>query len=189
MGNESGRAEAAPLLLKEDWLLEKAGELWSEGVGKENWAWVFLQEPRLVAFGVVTPGRVEWPPGARVDWDRVFDLRLFNDQGEWHYWRAGTNGGKARLRLRKGGDDLLEEGHFLWGTEVVPLAGRWLELRETRGAAIKLPLAGRVKGTVLPLRLSVCQMIDYDKDTGMAGIVDAFLVGLTDKAGNVLRPN
>ena len=55
-------------------------------VTEKNTAWVLLQEPGFIGFGVVQSDKICWPPGVQPDWNRVSDLRLFGEVGEWHVW-------------------------------------------------------------------------------------------------------
>ncbi len=147
-------------------------------------AWILLQEPGFIGFGVVQSDKICWPPDVQPDWARVSDLRLFGEDGEWHVWShwGGTWQGR-RLELQKLTDTLTEH-HALWGTQVEPGLPPWIKLVEDRGAEIWLPLAElELTKEDLPLRLELKQVIDYDDKSGLAGIVDAALVALVRKSG------
>lgn len=147
-------------------------------------AWVLLQEPGFIGFGVVQSDKICWPPDVRPDWARISDLRLFGENGEWHVWPHWDGTWQSRrLELQKLTDTLTEH-HALWGTQVESGPSPWVKLVEDRGAEIWLPLAelGLAKGD-LPLRLELKQVIDYDDKSGLAGIVDAALVALVRKNG------
>ena len=60
-------------------------------------AWILLQEPDFIGFGVVEKGRIAWPPGVAPNWSRVSDLRLFGEKGEWHLWSRWDGSWKSRL--------------------------------------------------------------------------------------------
>ena len=176
--------------LTEQWLRQKAVDLYAGGDPNERWAWVLVQEPQLVAFGVVTPERVVWPPDTRVDWARVFDLRIFRDTGEWHYWRDSHWQPRARLRLAAREADVWKEHPFLWGTRIDSDIMGWVKLVEERGAVLRLPLRqGTLRDDALPLRLGTQQVVDYEKETRLAGVVDAFLFQITDRSKRPLTPN
>ena len=185
--------------LNESWVCEHLRD-----VTDETTAWVLLQEPGFIGFGVVQQNKIFWPPNMpwnwTPDWIRVRDLRLFGKKGEWHVWLDWD--GKHQCRLlefnekeawqvwlgwkgkdqcepEKSGEktDILPEYHVLWGTKVKRGKSTWIKLIEDRGTEIWLPLKG-LKDTDLPLRLKIKQVIDYDPKYHLAGIVDAALVGI-----------
>lgn len=160
-------------------------------VTAKSTAWIFLQEPGFIGFGVVGQDKIFWPPYPdrprdwTPDWKRISDLRLFSEKGEWHVWRDWDGKHYARLlKLHKLNDDnSLTEYHFLWGTKKVESdTPPWIKLTEDRGTEIWLPLQGQVtdseKNSDLPLRLKLKQVVGYDPDYHLAGIIDAALVGL-----------
>ena len=160
---------------------------------KTETAWVLLQEPGFIGFGVVRQDKIFWPPYPYrpKDWGRVSDLRLFGEKGEWHVWPHWNGGWKSRLLKLENLKDALTEYHALWGTKVESSdTPPWIKLTEDRGTEIWLPLQGQVKdnekdGEPL-LRLKLKQVIDYDPKYHLAGIVDAALVGLVPKASEDL---
>ena len=147
-------------------------------------AWVLLQEPGFIGFGLVQSDKICWPPDVQPDWARVSDLRLFGEDGEWHVWPYWDGTWQSRrLELQKLTDTLTER-HALWGTQVELGPPPWIKLVEDRGAEIWLPLTelGLIEED-LPLRLELKQVIDYDDKSGLAGIVDAVLVALVRRSG------
>ena len=58
-------------------------------------AWILLQEPGFVGFGVVQKEEICWPPSVQPDWTRISDLRLFGEKAEWHVWQH-SNGKLAK---------------------------------------------------------------------------------------------
>ena len=190
-------------------------------VTENETAWVFLQEPGFIGFGVVKKEKICWPPyldlERQPDWERVSDLRLFGEKGEWHVWQdwerkhqcrllefnehdewsiwLGWQGKNQRCPQKSGKQiDILPEHHFLWGTKKIESdKPPWVKLTENRGTEIWLPLQGQVKdcekNSDLPLRLEIKQVIDYDSEYHLAGIVDAALVALvTAKCDKPLLP-
>lgn len=143
-------------------------------------AWVLLQEPGFIGFGVVHANKICWPPDVQPDWTRVSDLRLFGEAGEWHTWSHWNGGWQSRLLKPEGMTNALTEYHFLWGTKKQLDTSPWVRLVEDRGTEIQLPLA-ELKDDDLPLRLKLKQVIDYDDKSGLAGITDAALVALVSK--------
>lgn len=143
-------------------------------VTKKKAAWILLQEPDFVGFGVVREARISWPPDVNPDWNRVSDLRLFGEKGEWHLWSLWDGSWKSRLLRKEALAGGIEEFHYLWGTKIVPGESGWNRVTEERGAVLRLPLAEKE----LPLRLKLVQVVDADPRNGLAGIVDAALVGL-----------
>ena len=158
---------------------------------KTETAWVLLQEPGFIGFGVARQDKIFWPPYPdrpldwTPDWARVSDLRLFGEKGEWHVWPHWNSGWESRLLELENIKDVLTEYHALWGTKIEPSdTPPWIKLTEDRGTEIWLPLQGQVKDNnknndpLLCLKLK--QVVDYDPKYHLAGIVDAALVGLLD---------
>ena len=182
-------ANKTPIELNKSWVCEHLCD-----VTKEKMAWVLLQEPGFIGFGVVQSKNIWWPPykqsGWEPDWGLASDLRLFGEKGEWHVWRDWDGKHYARLlEFHKLNDDnSLTEYHFLWGTKTVetdtPL---WIRLVEDRGAEIWLPLKD-LQDDDLPLRLKLKQIVDYAPETHLAGITDAVIVGLTRKSKKMIFP-
>lgn len=165
--------------LNKSWVCEHLRD-----VTVEEMAWVLLQEPGFIGFGVVMKNDICFPPDVKPDWTLISDLRLFGKKGEWHIWRDWDGKHYARLlEFHKLNDDnSLTEYHFLWGTKKKESdKSSWIKLVEDRGAEIRLPLEeSDVKDEKkdLPLRLKLKQIVDYDPNYHLAGIVDAALVGL-----------
>jgi len=153
-------------------------------------AWVLIQEPGFIGFGVVEENEIWLPPYEhksskwKPDWELISDLRLFGEKGEWHVWRDWDGKHYARLqKLHKLNDDnSLTEYHALWGNEIKCGPSPWIKVVEDRGAEIWLPLQGQVKNdkknSDLPLRLKLKQIVGYDPKYHLAGIIDAALIGL-----------
>ena len=154
------------------------------GVTDNETAWVLLQDPGFIGFGVVDQDKICWPPNVQPDWVRIRDLRLFGEKGEWHVWPHWDEDLPWKSRLLKLVDitDSLTEYHALWGTKVECGPPPWVKLVEERGAEIWLLLEGLELTKVdLPLRLKLKQVVSYDEKSHLAGIVDAALVGLVRK--------
>ena len=180
-------------------------------------AWILLQEPGFIGFGVVRQDKIFWPPYPecwKPDWVRVSDLRLFGEKGEWHVWLDWERkhqcrllefddkdkwyiwlgwDGKDQCCPQKQGEetDILPEYHALWGTKVESSdTPPWIKLTEARGTEIWLPLKGQVKdnekNTEPLLRLKLKQVVGYDPEYHLAGIIDAALVGLVPTASEDL---
>ena len=198
-----------PIKLNEEWIYERLCD-----VTKGDMAWVLLQEPGFVGFGIVRYDDILWPPNKSEnspDWCLVNDLRLFGKRGEWHVWRDWN--GKHQCRLLEFGEkgewniwlgpegkkqscpekygkkiNTITEYHALWGNDVEAETNPWIKLVEDRGTEIWLPLTEfNLKAkSHLPLRLKLKQIIDYDPKSHLAGIVDAALVGLVCKSDKKL---
>lgn len=184
-----------PLTLKDTSICDRLNAV--TDIETQKSAWVLVQEPGFIGFGVVESNKIYWPPykpsGWEPDWNRVSDLRLFGEKGEWHVWRDWDGKHYARLLELKNINDALTEYHFLWGTKQEETdTPPWIKLVENRGAEIWLPLQGQVKNDEkngnLPLRLKLKQVIDYDCKYHLAGIVDAALVALVDNEKEELPP-
>ncbi len=140
-------------------------------------AWILLQEPGFIGFGVARQNSIGWPPGVQPDWSQVDDLRLFGEIGEWHVWFRGDGSWQSRLLTLQRLTDVVTDCHVLWGTRVQPSdTPSWTKLVEERGTELWLPLP--LKSDHLPLGLKLKHVVDYDKKTGLAGIQDAALVAL-----------
>ena len=180
-------------------LIEELNQLWVCeqlcDVTDENMAWVLLQEPGFIGFGVVMKDNICFPPGVEPDWTLTSDLRLFGKKGEWHVWRDWDGNYYARLLKPEDIDDAFTEYHVLWG-DWPPKPGQspWMKLTETRGTEIWLPIedSGLTKSD-FPLRLKLKQVIGYDDNSDdsrnksdnnshLAGIIDAALVALVDRS-------
>ena len=156
-------------------------------------AWTLVQEPGFIGFGVVSADDIWWPPYLQqLDWRRVSDLRVFGEKGEWHVWRDWDGKHYARLfELHNINDNhALTEYHALWGTRVECEKSSCIKLVEDRGAEIWIPpLEGtELKDADLPLRLKLKQVIGYDPEYHLAGIIDAALVALVSKSKKILKP-
>ncbi len=170
--------------LNSTWLSQQLGDITANDT-----AWVFLQEPAFIGFGVVTKNDTYFPPKVNPDWTLTSDLRLFGEKGEWHVWRDWDGKHYARLWTLKEMTDAITEHHFLWGTEKKDIDnGPWTKLTEDRGTEIWLPLAKKLKDTDIPLRLRLKQIVTYDPITHIAGITDAALIGLTKSDKSLLQP-
>ena len=151
-------------------------------VTESETAWVLLQEPGFIGFGVVQSDKICWPPDVQLDWTRVSDLRLFGETGEWHVWSHWNGGWQSRCLRTEDIAEALTECHFLWGTKKQRDTSPWVRLVEDRGTEISLPLVN-LECHDLPLRLKLKQVIGYDDKSGLAGITDAALVALVSNAG------
>ena len=192
--------------LKQSWVCEHLSD-----VTDEDMAWVLLQEPGFIGFGVVRQDDICFPPSINPDWILTSDLRLFGEKGEWHVWRDWDGNHYARLLefnekgkwtiwlgpdgkqqacSEKNGEKIntLTEYHALWGNDVKTEKSPWIKLVEERGTEIWLPLAEfdlKAKSD-LPLRLKLRQIVDYDPDYHLAGIIDAALIGLVRRSDEKL---
>lgn len=182
-----------PIELNKPWVCEHLHQV--TGIETNKTAWVLVQEPGFIGFGVVQSNKIWWPPYKpsewEPDWKRISDLRLFGEKGEWHIWCDWDGKHYARLLEFQNinDNDALTECHALWGNEVKCGPPPWVILFEDRGAEIWLPLAAlELDESNLPLRLKLKQIVDYDPDYHLAGITDAALVGLVCESGNTLPP-
>ena len=75
--------------LNKEWVCQHLSDV--TNTETQNSAWVLVQEPGFIGFGVVSSKEICWPPYKEAewepDWDLVSDLRLFSEKGEWHVWR------------------------------------------------------------------------------------------------------
>ena len=195
--------------LNESWVCERLHDV--TDIETKKAAWVLVQEPGFVGFGMVQQDNICFPPRVEPDWTLTSDLRLFGEKGEWHVWRDWN--GKHQCRLLEFGEkgkwniwlgpegkkqscpekygekiDTITEYHALWGNDVEVETNPWIKLVEDRGTEIWLPLAEfNLKAkSHLPLCLKLKQIIGYDPKYHLAGIVDAALVGLIRKSDKEL---
>lgn len=92
-----------PIKLNESWVCEHLTDV--TNTETQNAAWVLVQEPGFIGFGVVSPKDICWPPYKQSecepdwepDWELMSDLRLFGEKGEWHVWRDWDGKHYARL--------------------------------------------------------------------------------------------
>jgi len=198
--------------LTERWVCERLSDV--TDIETKKVAWVLVQEPGFIGFGVVSANEICWPPYLqKLDWERVSDLRLFGEKGEWHVWRdwdgqhqcrllefkekgewniwLGPEGKQQACPKKNGGKiNTLTEYHALWGSDVKIEKSPWIKLVEDRGAEIWLPLAefNLEANPHLPLRLKLKQIVGYDLKYHLAGITDAALIGLTKSDKSLLQP-
>ena len=184
-------------------------------VTDEEMAWVLLQEPGFIGFGIVIKNDICFPPCVEPDWTLISDLRLFGKNGEWHVWLDwegkyqyrllefdkddnwhiwfGADGKNQSCSEKSGKEaDVLPEYHALWGTHVKCGKSSWVRLKENRGTEFWLPPLKDLSLTKghLPLRLKIKQVVDYDSCYHLAGIVDTALVGLVpESCDTLLLPN
>ena len=152
-------------------------------------AWILLQEPGFIGFGVVQKQKICWPPNVQPDWTRISDLRLFGEKAEWHVWQHSNGNWQSRLLAFNNIDDAVTEYHVLWGNDIQRNASPWITLVEDRGAEIWLPFAASdLKASDLPLRLKLKQIIGYDPQSHLAGITDAALVALVNRSKEAIPP-
>ena len=200
--------------LNKSWVCEHSSDV--TDIENKKAAWVLVQEPGFIGFGVVSADTICWPKPSDWEpcWELVSDLRLFGENGEWHVWRDWDGKHYARLlefdvedekhvwigcngenqddpeKSRKKREGLTEY-HALWGTEVRSGKSAWIKVVEDRGAEIWIPplKETELKKKDLPLLIKIKQVIDYDSDYHLAGIVDAALVALVDSScKKVLTP-
>ena len=196
--------------LNKSWVCEHLCDVTNKGIG-----WVLLQEPGFIGFGIVMKNDICFPPCVEPDWTLISDLRLFGKNGEWHVWLdwegkyqyrllefdkddnwhiwLGADGKNQSCSERSGKKaDILPEYHALWGTEVKCGNSSWIKLKENRGTEFWLPPLKDLSLTKknLPLRLKTKQVVGYDSDYNLAGIVDTALVGLVRRScSKLLLPN
>lgn len=154
--------------LNESWICERLRDV--TDIETKKAAWVLVQEPGFIGFGVAQSKKIWWPPlpskpsNWQPDWGRISDLRLFGEKGEWHIWCDWN--GKHQCRLLEFGEkgewniwlgpegkkqscpekcgekiDTVTEYHALWGNDVEVETNPWIKLVEDRGTEIWLPLA------------------------------------------------
>ncbi len=171
----------------EAWLVAKRGE-----VTGEKAAWVYVQGPDFVGFGVVTDQGIQWPEGSFLAVERIEEIRLFGERGEWRIWKR-WDAMSWEGRRRSAEEDEKEESfsleYLLWGRGVKK--GASVALSEERGATILFPKRASLevlRDSDLPLRVVVKQIVDFHCETGLAGVVDVRWEKIQTHAGVPVRP-
>jgi CRISPR-associated protein (TIGR03984 family) len=149
-------------------------------------AWLLVSGHQSSGFGWVTAEKVELgvtPAMTAFSAEHLWDIRLFDDLGEWHCWKAG---GKwtAKLRLAQDWTARRERQFALWGTGVTE-EGEWWRISEQRGTTLRVPKAAlaHLDASNLPLQLEAWERVGCEPETGLAGIEDAMLRKITTKEG------
>lgn len=171
----------------EAWLVAKRSD-----VTGEKAAWVYVQGPDFVGFGVATDQGLQWPEGSSLAGERIEEIRLFGERGEWRIWKrwdAVSWEGRRRLAEEDEKEESFSLDYLLWGRGVKK--GAHVALSEERGATIlfpKRPSLDALRESDLPLRVVVKQFVDFQRDTGLAGVVDVRWEKIQTCAGVLLRP-
>ena len=142
-------------------------------------AHALLQGYPMTCFARVTEKELELPPVpewrvAEPAWHLFWDVRVFGSKGECHFWRDKRGRWKELFRSRTEGH-AIERNFALWGTRAEKAEGDWTRCWEQNGAEIWAPPG--INCSNPPLRLKVREIVGYQKDTGVAGIVDMMIVG------------
>ena len=165
--------------------IEMAGE-WLRQAAKavgEGRASLLLQGYPYTCFArIIESGSLELPPPFREcppNWDLFWDVRVFGPKGEWHAWRDGAGRWWDRRYEAKESENEIHRRYVLWGTAVEVTSDVWSCCYEERGAEVWVPF--EATGHRLPLRLKLKLLIDYEPETGMAGVVDAVMCDFDSK--------
>jgi CRISPR-associated protein (TIGR03984 family) len=162
--------------MTDDRLREAAKEL------DDGSAWyVYLEGLPFTTFAVLhVDTGLELPPSLRDQarpWHRFQEVRIFNEDSEWHAWSNGGNVWRARLargsELDK--DHRRERRFVLAGNKPEPARDGWCVSSEASGTEVWLPVRAAERGH--PLCLNIRERIDMDPVTGLAGVVDAMFRG------------
>lgn len=142
-------------------------------------AYLLLQGYPYTGFALFENGELRIPavPGTvtGTEWNLYSDVRLFDGEQEWHCWRAG---GRWRFRhARKTDWTGIERVYVLWGNDKgSEQTGLFRLDSEDRGAKVYLP-ASAVANISAPAGLRMLLRVEYEENTGIAGITDAMIVG------------
>lgn len=176
--------------IEEAWLQAKVSD-----VASQRRAWVYLQGPNMVGFGIVTPSQILWPKDSSpLAPSLTEDLRLFGDLGEWHVWKRWDSSYHARFRTVPPSSSgpiqpMKPQAYLLWGKSLQTEGSRYALVEEMRGATIPFPDAPWFHSNpALPISLQVQPILDFHPETGLAGIVDVLWLGLYDKDKRPLPP-
>lgn len=154
--------------------------------------YLFIQGYPFTTFARLDNGQIVLPPADLFDpaklvaWRFFFDVRLFNENGEVHFWNDGRGNWTRRIAKRDDWKDHhIERNYVLWGTRIEPKTGGWALLSEDRGAEVWVP--DHFTGADLPIRLKMHLRVGRDEDTGLAGIVDSMILDFTGRNGGLRK--
>jgi CRISPR-associated protein (TIGR03984 family) len=119
-------------------------------------------------------------------WEDFFDIRVFGPAGEWHAWNLGEGQWAARHWKAADCDQelLLSRQLPLWGNSVCKQTEKdgWVCISEANGAQVWVPTTVAIQktdGRNRPLViLEAVEIVAFEQDTGLAGIVDFALRAL-----------
>jgi CRISPR-associated protein (TIGR03984 family) len=167
--------------INRQWLRKKAGDVAGSGT-----AYLLIQGYPATGFGKINDGKIDLRlepdvhGDVELEWDYYFDVRMFGELGEWHCWHTLRGDWNARFANETEWKDSDNEKYFernyvLWGTQFIG-RGDWCEcLEKGRGARIWIPIFVPV-GKGKPASLRIRHRVEFDKNTGLAGITDAMIV-------------
>lgn len=143
-----------------------------------------LQGYPLTSFAVLRGDEWRLPPGMpavkSLKWDLFWDIRVFGDGVEYHAWRTSQGWFWRKLDAGKlPAESPYEKSYYLWGNKLDgEVVDGWWCCSEDRGARVWIPVESKAdpKGP-LPLQLKMRCVIEKDPTSGLAGIVDAAIVG------------
>lgn len=163
------------------WLLDHAHEAGDEPV-------LLVQGHPATGFARMAGGKLDFhlepdvhEVGIELPWRLYFDVRIFGERGEWHCWRVQGAHWRGRFAGRDENEWQVKPGkafsrsYALWG-EQFKREGDWVRWSEKRGAVVWTP-ARYDKDDQQPFRLEVRQRVEFDQETGIAGVVDAMILG------------
>lgn len=166
--------------MSNQWLLDHSREVGERPV-------LLVQGHPATGFAVASEGKIDFrlEPDVHeavsdLPWRHYFDVRMFGSHGEWHCWRIHEERWRGRLATRAD-DEWQETGkafsreYALWGTKF-DAHGNWIRCSEKRGAIVWVP-AEYCQAKHDPFRLQVCQRVEFDPETGIAGVADAMILG------------
>ncbi|MBL8237417.1 MAG: hypothetical protein JNM66_08365 [Bryobacterales bacterium] len=151
--------------LSNAWLLERANHVGgSPALLGQGYQWT--------GFAYIRNGEIDTGTSASIDWNSLWDVRLFGPRGEWHCWNSGDGKWRARfVAQNEWGNNALERCYVLRGQDH---NGDWIQ--ETSGASLFFPFPVERPLRDRPLRLRANLEIALDPLSGLAFFRDAMLI-------------
>jgi len=143
-------------------------------------ACTLLQGYHVTSFAGFSEAGLDLPPQhTNPGWDLFRDIRVFGPQGEGHFVRTGPNQWISRFLRADGTEPYVDRSFRIWGTGDPQRIDGWARYSEANGAVVWLPERFAVGA---PLFLNVREIFGYEPNRGIAGVVDAMILGFAKEA-------
>ena len=140
-------------------------------------AMALLQGYPFTGFAKFSQGAMEFAPAQQklgVDWKLFWDIRVFGELGEEHFWK--WHDGDWRCRFRKRGADFLKRQYPVWGTPTETIENGWTLFREERGTEVWIPSELVTRKRMV---LEIDQVLGVSsEESGVVSVVDSMIRSL-----------